>query len=177
MGLKYQLKQLTRQTGVTLIEVLITIVIMAIGLLAVVLMQTISLKSNYESSQRTTANYLAEDIISRISSMPLANIESYDTQSSPIGNTNPSSEPDQCTLADQCIISAKISRDLWEWKELLTGSAGLANVNGCIQITNNQIRIIISWDGIGKSKASSTTSCGSGDDKLKRRSLTIFTIH
>jgi len=171
MELKYQLKQLTRQTGITLIEVLITIVIMAFGLLGVVLMQTISLKSNYESSQRITANNLAEDIISRIRSAPLANIGAYDDDSTPI------SSPSACTQIDSCDVTNKIARDLLDWRALLVGTVGLVNASGCIQITNNQIQIIISWDGIGKSKASNTTSCGSGDDKLKRRSLTIFTIH
>ena len=188
--LRCQLRQLSSHKGVTLIEVLITIVIMAFGLIAVVLMQTISLKSNHEASQRSTANYLAEDIISRIGSIPLANIAGYDTTTSgPIGivnpslanvasNHNPSAVAAQCTIVAPCSLANKITRDLWEWKELLTGSSGLANANGCIQVTNNQIRIIISWDGIGKSKAtSSTTSCGTGDSALKRRSLTIFTLH
>lgn len=174
-SLSRQLRQLYKQKGVTLIEVLITMVIMAFGLLAVVLMQTISLKSNHESSQRTSANYLAEDIISRIRSAPLANIGIYDDGGTPVSN------PAACTQGNSCDVANKISRDLLEWRALLSGTAGLVNASGCIRITNNQIRIIISWDGIGKSKASSNStgadSCGTGDSAFKRRSLTIFTLH
>jgi type IV pilus assembly protein PilV len=167
----FHLRMSQKQQGVTLIEVLITIVLMAFGLLGVVLMQTISLKSNHESSQRTSANYLAEDIISRIRSAPLANISTYDDGSTHISN------PTACTQADECDLLNKISHDLLEWRALLASASNLVNASGCIQITNNQIQVIISWDGIGKSKASSMTSCGTGNSAFKRRSLTIFTLH
>ena len=167
----FQLRKSQKQQGVTLIEVLITIVLMAFGLLGVVLMQTISLKSNHESSQRSSANYLAEDIISRIRSAPLTNISTYDDGSTHLSN------PTACTQVDECDLINKMSRDLLEWRALLASSSNLVNASGCVQITNNQIRIIISWDGIGKSKATSTTSCGSGNNAFKRRSLTIFTLH
>ncbi len=178
-SLAYSSEKIRQHTGVTLIEVLITIVIMAFGLLAVVLMQTISLKSNFESSQRTTANYLVEDIISRIRSSPLGNIGGYAIPTNnPIDDDNPASEPGQCTEGAPCSVANKIARDLWEWQQLLTGTSGLVNASGCIGITNNQIRVIVDWDGIGQSTATTNaTACGTGDDDFNRRSLTIFTLH
>jgi len=173
------------QNGLTLIEILITILVMGFGLLGVAQMQTVSIKSNYESAQRTTATYLAEDIISRMRSTPLTSLSSYDTGSNPIDSTNPSSEPDECTSSSNCSVANKVLRDLWEWKEALIGTAekkdstntgGLQNPSGCIQVSNNQIRVIIAWDSLGKSKSSVTTTCGTGSSDFKRRALTVFTV-
>ena len=171
-----------RQIGLTLIEVLITIVIMAFGLLGVAQMQTVSLKSNFEASQASTASFLAEDIISRMRSTPLADLEDYDTDGSPISDTNPnpSSEQDKCTNSAPCSVANKVKRDLWEWQAFLIGTDGLVNPSGCIQVDDtktNQIRIIVAWDGIGKAKESATSSCGTvSGDEYKRRSLTIYTV-
>ena len=52
--------------GFTLIEVLFTLLIFSIGLLAVAGLQTISKKANYDALQRTTASMLANDIIERM---------------------------------------------------------------------------------------------------------------
>jgi len=179
------------QQGLTLIEILITILVMGFGLLGVAQMQTVSLQSNYESAQRTIATYLADDIIARMRSTPLADLDDYETGSNPIGykdpdsSPNPSSVADECTAALNCSVSEKISRDLWEWKEALIGTAelkgstntgGLLNPSGCIQVDNNQIQVIISWDSIGNAKATDTTSCGTGSDDYTRRSITVFTV-
>jgi len=165
------LKNRQQQLGVTLIEVLITIVIMAFGLLGVVLMQTISLKSNHEASQRHSAINLSNDIITRMQSVPLANLSEYNKDSDNVSSAN------DCTLGSKCSVSNKIKSDLWQWKQLLANSSSLVNAAGCISINENQIQVIISWDGIGKAKNSSTTSCGTAGSAFKRRSLTLYTIH
>jgi len=59
-----------RQTGVTLIEVLVTVVIMAIGLLGLAAMQNTSVKLSYDSYLRTQASLLAYDMMDRIRANP-----------------------------------------------------------------------------------------------------------
>jgi type IV pilus assembly protein PilV len=55
-----------RQKGFTLLEVLVTMVIMAIGLLGLAALMASSLRNNHSSYQRTQAAFLAYDIIDRM---------------------------------------------------------------------------------------------------------------
>jgi type IV pilus assembly protein PilV len=65
------------QQGVTLLEVLISIVVLAIGLLGYAGLQTVSLKNNLSAYHRSQATMLAYDVIDRIrANRP--NCESYE---------------------------------------------------------------------------------------------------
>lgn len=59
-----------RQGGITLIEVLVTILVVAIGLLGLASMQSVSLKSNQDSIQRAAATNLAYELVSRMRANP-----------------------------------------------------------------------------------------------------------
>jgi type IV pilus assembly protein PilV len=52
--------------GTTLVEILVTVVIISVGLLGVVALQTVSLRNNYSSLLRSQATVLAGDIVDRI---------------------------------------------------------------------------------------------------------------
>jgi type IV pilus assembly protein PilV len=56
----------TPARGFTLVEVLVTVVVISVGLLGIVALQVITLRSNHESYLRTQATALADDIIDRI---------------------------------------------------------------------------------------------------------------
>jgi len=56
-----KINYMNKQTGFTLIEILIAITIFAIGMLAVALMQSSAIKGNYSSSSMTEAVTLAQD--------------------------------------------------------------------------------------------------------------------
>jgi type IV pilus assembly protein PilV len=56
----------SRQRGVTLVEVLVTVVVISVGLLGVAALQMTSLRDNYSSYVRGQATALADDIIDRI---------------------------------------------------------------------------------------------------------------
>lgn len=58
--------RLQHARGVTLIEVLVTILIIGIGLLGLAGMQTVSMQYNHGSYQRTHANNMAYDIADRM---------------------------------------------------------------------------------------------------------------
>jgi len=60
----------TSQLGMVMIEVLITVFISTIGLLGIASLQTISLKGSIDSSQRTAAALLVNDVIDRIRANP-----------------------------------------------------------------------------------------------------------
>lgn len=56
----------SEQSGVALIEVLIAVLVLAIGLLGFVGLQTQAIKMNYDSLQRARASMLAEDLFDRM---------------------------------------------------------------------------------------------------------------
>ena len=60
------------QSGVTLIEILVTVVITSIGLLGLAVMQNTSVKASFDSYLRTQASFIAYDIIDRIRANPTA---------------------------------------------------------------------------------------------------------
>ena len=54
------------QRGFTLLEVMIALLIFGVGLLSVAALQGVSKRANYEALQRTTASYLAMDMLERM---------------------------------------------------------------------------------------------------------------
>jgi type IV pilus assembly protein PilV len=60
------MKHSKRMDGVTLVEVLVTVMVISVGLLGVVALQAITVRDNYSSFLRGQATALADDIIDRI---------------------------------------------------------------------------------------------------------------
>jgi type IV pilus assembly protein PilV len=69
-----QMQRPRRRTahGMTLVEVLVTLVLVSVGLLGVAALQLTSLKSNQEAYVRSQASALAGDILDRIRANPQA---------------------------------------------------------------------------------------------------------
>ncbi len=55
-----------RQTGFTLVEVLVALIVLSVGLLGVAGLQLFGLRGNLSASSRTQATYFADDIIDRM---------------------------------------------------------------------------------------------------------------
>jgi len=72
-----------KQTGFSLIEVLIGLTFLAIGLLAIAALQTTSLRGNFFSNNLTLATYVAQDRLEFIKNLPL------DSPALKSGNYNP----------------------------------------------------------------------------------------
>lgn len=70
------------QKGFTLIEVLIGLVILAVGLLAIAGMQMTAVKGNFFSHHLTQASYVAQDRLEFLDNLPIDSLEllsgSYD---------------------------------------------------------------------------------------------------
>ena len=54
------------QRGVSLLEVMVAVFVLAVGVLGVAGLEVASKRGNYESVQRTTATYLAQDLLERM---------------------------------------------------------------------------------------------------------------
>jgi type IV pilus assembly protein PilV len=61
-----------RQSGFTLIEVLVTLVLVSVGLLGIAALQLTTLQGNQESYVRSQASVLAGDMLDRIRANPVA---------------------------------------------------------------------------------------------------------
>jgi len=108
--------------GFTLIEVLVALVIFAIGLLGLAGLQSQSLKFNYSAFLRTQASFLAYDILDRMRANP--------EQATLKGNfaynigLDEDAADESCVDVNspatlECTVTQLVNADLTEWKESL----------------------------------------------------------
>lgn len=161
-----------RQRGTSLLEVLITIIILAFGLLGLAGLQSKIQQAELESYQRAQAALLLSDMIERISANR-ANAALYTfAGSAGTGDT----QPTDCTS-----VAAGSARDICEWSNALKGaSEKISSTNtgamqggrGCITVVQapdptagvclpGVYRVTVAWQGMTPTTASSL-ACGQG---------------
>jgi type IV pilus assembly protein PilV len=159
-----------RQRGVTLIEVLVTILILAFGLMGLVGMQAKVQAGQSDNYQRAQAVLLVQDMANRISANRV-NAATYVT-ASPLGtgDTQPAS----------CAALAGAAKDQCEWSHEIQGAseqAGTTSVGamlgarGCVeQIGSNPAvyRVTVTWQAMTDLVAPSLTC---GKDQYPRETL------
>jgi type IV pilus assembly protein PilV len=170
--------------GFTLIEVLVTLVIMAVGLMGLAGLQMTSLNSQFESYQRAQALLLVEDMSNRLR----ANTVAARAGAYPEGAAYGLGTDEDCTT-----LTVTAERDLCEWNDAVAGvnvveggrNLGSAmGARGCIESIAGSadgeaiIRLTVAWQGMAAS-ASPVSTCGLnafGDDDAFRRTVTIDTV-
>lgn len=133
-----------RIRGISLIEVLVSLVILSLGVLSVVALQMIAKRNNADAGQRTIAAQLAYDMIERMrANSTTAALAAYQTGTSYVGRGIRGSEPSPTcsTTGTACTETQMVAHDLWAWEQLLDGTAekkdttktgGLVLPTGCI---------------------------------------------
>lgn len=178
------MKSFNSARGFSMIEVLVSLLIIAIGVLGAVALQTRAVQSGMESYQRTQALILVEDMVARVKN----NKKLVSTCYAAIGRgttgyvgSGVSSAPSGCNaLADD---------DIEAWHDLLLGAAettgaagseqsvgGILNARGCIDplTANGEYRISVAWQGLSKitsADADAKNPCAKGsyeDEDLRR---------
>jgi len=128
------------QEGSSLIEVLVTLVIMAVGLLGLASMQMISIKNLNNSQFRSLATIYAYDMAERMRANRIGvELNSYDDLDT-IGATDPN-----CT---SCSTSEIAQLDEFQWAERITQdviSGGLPAGNGTVKVNSGVYDIKIQW--------------------------------
>ncbi len=109
------------QSGFSLIELLVALIIFSIGLLAVAGLQTVSKRANYESLQRTTAAQLANGVLEDMRTNG-GGIDTY-LAAGDIGGGSRGAQPaPNCQAGAQCNAAQKAVFDLWFWEQMLDGN-------------------------------------------------------
>lgn len=171
------------QRGFTLIEVLITLLILAIGLLGLSGLMIRGRHTANESYQVQQALALANDMAERIRSNEGAAIL-YITATD-LGAT-PVTVPTDCALVN-CDKVARAVYDLRRWNnqlagagELMSGSrvGAMLNGRGCVRALGGQsYRVAVAWTAETATTVPTASSCGAGSltaaDQAKRRVVTL----
>lgn len=118
-----------RQSGVTLIEVLISLLVLGIGVLGAAALQLNALKYTDSASLNSQASFIAYDMMDRIRANPSANYNI--TSISGVSSTTSLTDPRALDLSD---FASNIS------------SMGGTGANGTINVTNNVAVITITWN-------------------------------
>lgn len=177
-----------RQAGVTLVEVLITLVIISVGLLGIATLQYVSKRANFESVQRVTATMLANEILERMRANPNTNaLATYagtaETASLALDGTVYGTEPTpNCSAATPCLpvgtsTATLAIHDRWEFERMLVGAtetakSGTINTGGLVTPTlcittdvpganinrSGIYRVTLAWRGQQKLKTSASAA-------------------
>ena len=168
--------------GVTMMEVLVTLLIVTLGLLGAAGMQSRMQVAQLESYQRAQAIVLLQDMIDRINAnrKNTANYTTSGLTPAYVGNSATAGTEVtftwDCTTAPPTITRAQ--KDLCEWSQLLLGASettgGGANkmgamngARGCIDLTAaaspREAQISVVWQGLTPTKVpAAALTCGSG---------------
>ncbi|HEX9390493.1 MAG TPA: type IV pilus modification protein PilV [Usitatibacteraceae bacterium] len=182
------------QKGATIIEVLVTIVILAIGLLGLAGLQGQILFAELESYQRAQAVLLMNDMVDKITTNRAA-AATYVTASA-LGTAYPT--PSTPAAPATCPTAAGVAKDQCEWSNALIGASerkgtasagGMVDARGCIQLiqaenaaagvcTPGIYLVSVVWQGSNMTTAPSAT-CGQnyyGDDRYRRAIATRVSV-
>lgn len=182
----------TRQQGFGMIEVLVAILVIAIGLLGIAGLQARATSSEFESYQRSQAVSLAFDMAERIRTNR-ANKGYFKAISNALTGTGYVGTVDGNNYALDCSLTDRATQDMCEWNNLLLGAAetragsnvgAMAGARGCIfydattEIAGAPdtgiFTVAVSWQG-GLKTVQPSVHCGDGQygDEKKRRTVVL----
>lgn len=132
-----------KHTGFTLVEVLIAMVVLAVGLLGLAGLQATSLRNNQSAYNRSQATELAYDIADRMranfteAKKTAGNVYTGIAPNAAVQNLN-------CSAIAGCLPAAMAQNDLFEWNQAIQGSLP-GPATGTIMIAGNVFTITINW--------------------------------
>jgi type IV pilus assembly protein PilV len=169
--------------GMTFIEVLVALFILATGVLGAVAMQATVKKGSFDAMQRSLASALAQDIVERMRNNDATALAGY--MKTDYGVALDSVPLKRCsTAATACDAAEMITNDTYEWEAALMGAdvyqgtvktGGLVGGRACISNAVQAITVVISWQGRnGISDAQKANACGTAGDKRRQVIVEAF---
>lgn len=118
----------SRQQGVSMIEVLVSIVIVAIGIMGLTALQGVSMKNTTSANLRSTASMLARDMADRMRANQTALLSGkYDSLTGT--PTNPDCEANTCS-------SDNVAKyDYWRWNQDVANTLPMGKGVVCLDST------------------------------------------
>ncbi|MGZ8239918.1 MAG: type IV pilus modification protein PilV [Methylobacter sp.] len=134
-------KLMKNNTGFTLIEVLIAMIILAVGLLGLAGLQATSLRNNQSAYNRSQATQLAYDIADRMrANVPAAN----NYAGTFMAPSAAAAQADCITISLTCTAAHMAQNDLFQWNSAVT--TALPGGAGTIARAGSVFTITITWD-------------------------------
>lgn len=124
----YRSMTLKNQTGVSMIEILVLVIIMSIGLLGIAGLQVAGLRQTTNSGLQTQAMLLADDLIARVRANREAIVGGGSVVASMAnyGKKNtvafPTAAVAACATATGCTPAEMATTDLFNWSQLVQNS-------------------------------------------------------
>ncbi|MBL4826884.1 MAG: type IV pilus modification protein PilV [Spongiibacteraceae bacterium] len=146
-----------KQSGMTLIEVLITLFIMAIGLLGLAGLQSASIKDGLDTAKRSQVTWLVSELVERMRANPGGQATGYTSAS---GTTCAAIPEKRCshnsagTAATDCTPNEMATYDVWEVFCGMPETGVMANSPDVLNLES----ITISCGGACTSKSDYTVS-------------------
>lgn len=156
--------QRNRQCGVSLIEILVTVLILAIGLLGVASLQSLSLKGGTQSFLNSRAQMITSDLVDRM----MSNIDS--AVNGDYANAPAAAEPSPNCHTAPCSGAQMAAHDLWQVSNRMTNEMLLPQgaLNVSYDAVNSEYSIAITWDaevgGGASGGAYSASTCTVADN-------------
>ena len=161
-----------RHSGFTLIEVLVTFLIVAIGLLGLSALQVNTMNNSFETYQRALVASIVEDMAARIrmnSGAAMAGEYFLDKPESGSCSEMMGSERDLCEWHAQIEgSSAKVSEDAADGTKIERNVGAPLAARGCIAPLGNSgsgelwVRVSVAWIGLTP-QAETALECGADD--------------
>lgn len=141
-----------KQSGFTLLEVLVAVLVLAIGLLGLAGLMTASVRNNQSAYQRTQATWLAYDIVDRMRVDRAAALASnYNTV---LGS------PATCAATPVLAGATMAANELTDWKNQV--ACALPAGDGAIAVqANRSVTVTVQWNdsrGIGNNTGNAGNS-------------------
>lgn len=145
--------------GISLIEILVSVIVLALGLLGLASLQANSTRYNHSAYLRSVAVSQANDMIDRMR----ANQNGVDN-----GDYNGVSGIPSNPGCTSCTSAQTAQRDLFEWNT--TNAALLPSGQGTIAVAGNHMNITVMWDN--ERNGATGTAC-SGNNSVDLTCLIV----
>ena len=160
----------TRDSGFTLLEVLIALLVLSIGLLGLAALQTVGLRSNQMATMRTTAVQAAYDITDRMRANPDGLTE--DNQFYVIGTGDDAPLNVDCD-ANACTSVQHAEFDLFQWRSRIENALpdGLSSITQTVDAGLVTHTITVFWN-----EERDPAATGTGCDPVDKTDLRCFQL-
>ena len=142
------------QIGMTLIEVLVSVLILGIGLLGAAAIQLNALRYTDSSAMTSQASFIAYDMMDRIR----ANVDGNATNNG--SNVLASYGLASLANAPAANLNNAVAQDLADFSSNVTAFAGSSGAASKIEINKPEVKITIAWDDSRAAAANATALAG-----------------